>query len=103
MGAQDQSGAQAVAIIVKLLIMMAAETGSIRLGTNIVFHIRSATSQNEINRMFLNLTFQKTERTFVFGTKSIHQRDGINRLFHSRISLYLSHINQYRRVLKLLQ
>ena len=78
--------AEPVAVVVHHLEVVAAETGGVCFGTDIILHIGRA--EDEGDGMLLGLAFQVAERTFVVCVEGIHQRDGCNRFFHGNLRFF---------------
>ena len=66
--------------------MVAAETGGVCFGTDIILHMGRA--EDEGDGMLLGLAFQVAERAFVVCVEGIHQRDGCNRFFHGNLRFF---------------
>ena len=57
--------------------MHPAKSRLIRLIPDITFHIRRTIPQHKIQRILLQLPFNKTERTLIIGIYRIIKRNGI--------------------------
>ena len=87
MRTQNKRAAQAVAVVKHHFIVMAAETGGVRLGAHVVFHIGSAAAEREADRMLFQVPLDIAERTLVVCFHGIHQGDCVNGFFHGRTSV----------------
>ena len=80
---ENQACSQTVAVVEHFFIMGSAKAYFVCLCTDIVFHVGSAGTKDKIHGMLFQISFNKTERTFVLCAKCVHERDSINFFFHS--------------------